>query len=162
MTRADAAALIAILVNAFPYAKFTAENAQVYEQHIMDLEAQETQRAIGELIATNKHLPAVAEIRSEVVRQRRAMAAEEHERRPRLPAPGGMGPSPYDWSRVLGEMLKQSARHRRIAERWYRSKGKTLPPDPMAPYIAIAQAGASGEDVREAIKRELKLPRSDA
>lgn len=152
MTNAEAAALIALLTNAFPSARFTSDNAAVYERAIADLDARDVQHAIGELIHSSPRLPSVAEIRAEVTRaarQRELMAAPS-----RLPIIDGggsrsVGPSPAAWGATLREMLAAASRHRAMSDKWYRDRGKTPPPDPGQAHVDLATRGARGEDILE-------------
>lgn len=68
MTRAEAAKIVAYMVEGFPSmsSKFTEANAQVYETQLMDLDFEVTQKALARLLNTDKWLPSIAEIREEV------------------------------------------------------------------------------------------------
>jgi hypothetical protein len=162
MTGAEAAILIATLVNAFPSARFTEENATVYERGIADLGPQEAQAAIGELIHSSARLPSIAEIRVEVMRRRRERAVREQnaETASRLRLGSGsdgqrIGPPASAWASTLTRMLEDSARYRRMTEARCKALGKPVPPDPGAPFLEIAQAGARGEDVGARVQREV-------
>lgn len=153
MTKAEAAALVAMLAAAFPSAKFGPENAAAYETGIMDLGATETHEAIGELIHSAQFLPAIAAIRQEVMKVRRT-ARELLGPKP-LSLPDLAGPSPQQWGVKLGEMLEEQARWRRMTERFCRERGLPMPKDPGQEFIDMAQRGARGEDVRASLKRAI-------
>jgi hypothetical protein len=155
MTEREAAALVAILVNAFPNAKFTRENADIYEKHLLDLDAKITQRAVEELIQTSAFLPQIAAIRSEVVRIRRAQATGLHEREadPRRLLGASAAPTSAQWGASLSKMLDEAAKHRRMSSAWCAKLRVKTPPDPGAEYLEIAQAGAKGEDVRNRVRK---------
>lgn len=157
MNKAEAAALIASLVAAFPGARFAVENAEMYESGIADLDAKETQFAIGELIHSERFLPSVASIRQEVVRLRRLRVAKADNERLRLSTGDGstIGPCPAEWREPLSRLLELQARHRRMAESWYAERAKPMPGDPVAAFAKIATDGAAGHDVRERFKRDV-------
>jgi len=166
MTQIEAAALIGILINGFPNARFTEENATMYERAIADLGAAETQRAVEELIRTSNRLPLVADIRGEVMRARREAtqrAEAERARRPLLGTPGAVqvGPSAAAWASALPAHLAASERHQRMATAWYAKHRKPLPPDPGLEFVNVCRAGARGEDVRERARKVVGIP-SDA
>jgi hypothetical protein len=151
MTKAEAASLIASLVTAFPSARFATENAEMYESGISDLDAKETQAAIGELIHSSRYLPTIAEIRGEVMRARReAVRLSEGTSKILTGAAAGgtIGPRPGSWAPVLTRMLEASSRHRAMAKAWYERHGKPVPRDPDAEFVELCQSGASGEDIR--------------
>lgn len=162
MTELEAAALVAMLVNAFPLAKFSEANARVYEDHIRDMDARDAQKAIGELICTSKYLPSVGEIRFEVTRARRERATKrlEAETSKRLRLGDGsdgsrIGPPASAWSATLARMLESASRYRAMSEHWYTSLGKRVQPDPGAQYDQIASEAAAGKDVGDLIQREV-------
>jgi hypothetical protein len=162
MTSGEAKALISMLALAFPAARFSADNAQIYERAIADLESGETQNAVEGLIKTAARMPTIAELRAEVMTGRRELV--------RLAGiPSGTvtvrstgredGPSASEWGAVLSKLLERSARFRAMAEPWYRERGRHCPPDPMAPYIELARRGARGEDVLKVAAKVLGVPR---
>lgn len=71
MTHTEAAQVIAILVNGLPEAKFTEENARVYQSLILDLDREPTERGVLALLRTWKwkFVPTIAEIRTAVLEQ---------------------------------------------------------------------------------------------
>lgn len=160
MTKLEAASLVAILVNAFPSVKFTEENAEVYEQHILNLPAVDTQKAIEELIYSCKYLPSVAEIRFEVTRAARERARLAYEERTCAALRLGdgsdgrtIGPKPESWKATLDDMLAAAERYRNMAAAWYSARGKQTPPDPGAAFDKIASDGAGGKDVAERLRK---------
>jgi hypothetical protein len=156
MNKVEAAALVALLVNAYPYAKFTTENAEVYEARILDLDARETQAAIEELSKTSRMLPTPADIRAEVNRGRRERTiAEDNAARMRLGSASidRAGPSPAEWGRVLARLLDDQVRYERMARPWYERHGKPYPGYPAAEFLELAKLGASGKDVRSEVAR---------
>jgi len=162
MTQLEAAALVAILANAFPNSRFTEENATMYERAIADLGAVETQHAVEELIRTSSRFPLVADIRGEVNRARREAvqrAESERAKRPLLGTPGAVrvGPSAAAWAAALPVQIDASERHQRLATAWYAKHKKPLSPDPGLEFLQICRAGAEGEDVRERARRAVGL-----
>lgn len=158
MTPVEASRLVATLAAAFPNSRFTAENAQVYERAIADLEPRETQAAVEELISTSPHLPAVAGIRAEVMRSRRARVAAEDMSRLRIEDGHGRtaGPAPHVWGATLGRMLDEQAKARRLHDRLRQERGLPAVPfeDPGQRFLDMASAGTRGQDVAEQAARE--------
>ncbi len=64
MTRVEALKLVAMLVAAYPAAQVSEHTAELYAGMLLDLEFAAAQQAIARLIATEKFLPTVAEIRA--------------------------------------------------------------------------------------------------
>ena len=64
MTPTQSAELVALLATSFPAAKFSEDNAEVYERMILDLDFDLAQRGVAALMATSKFLPTIAEIRA--------------------------------------------------------------------------------------------------
>jgi hypothetical protein len=157
MNKAEAAALITSLVTAYPGAKFSVENAEMFESGIADLGAQETQQAIGELIHSNRFLPSIAEIRSEVVRQRRErVRLADNERALRLGSGDeNLGPRTAEWRPYLDRMLAASARHQAMAKVWFEGHGKPCPPAPDGEFLELVQSAMRGDDVRTRLRREV-------
>ena len=152
MNAVEAAKAVAMLATSYPGATFPEESAAAYEGFLCELNYPEVVTAIRELVLSQKFMPAVSEIRAEVFRARKV--ARDKAQVPELPAPPlEKGPRPEVWGRKLGEMLDDSDRYRRMAEAWYRSKGKAYPGDPGKPLIEVCQAGARGEDVREGFRK---------
>jgi hypothetical protein len=157
MTEREAAALVAILVNAFPNVRFTRENADLYEKNLVDLDARIAHEAVEELIRTSVFLPQIAAIRSEVVRIRRTRATGMHEREtdPRRLLGASAAPTAAQWGAKLSEMLESAAKYRRMAETWCAKLRIKAPADPGAEYLEIARAGAKGEDVRNRVLKDV-------
>lgn len=162
MTKAESAALVAMLVAAFPGARFGEENAAAYEAGIADISAAEGKAAVDDLVRTSRYLPTVAEIRAEVVRQRKLR--NDHTRgKLQLTDEDGkrLGPSPQAWGELLARMLHAADKHRALAERWYQLHAQKPPLDPAQPYLDLVQAGARGDDVRERFDRTVMSDESE-
>jgi len=156
MNKVEAAALVALLVNAYPYAKFTTENAEVYEARILDLDARETQSAIEELQKTSRMLPTPADIRLEVGRGRRERTvAQDNAVRMRLGSTSidRAGPSPAEWAKTMNALADDKVAYERMARPWYAQHGKPYPGYPAAEFLELATLGASGKDVRSDVAR---------
>lgn len=164
MNKPESAALIASLVAAFPAARFSVENAEMYESGISDLGAQETQAAIGELIHSEKFLPSIAAIRAEVMRARRARENATSSARNLLKARDvtgrPIGPQPGAWAAKLVGMAEEAKRHAALSRAWYTARGKPAPRDPGTEYLELVSAGANGADVRDRF-RETVAPGLD-
>ena len=157
MTKAEAAALVAMLVAAFPGSRFGEENAAAYEIAIADLDAAEAHAAVNELVKTERFLPAVAAIRESVFRTRKLQRAAQASALSIKREDGRLlGPRPDEWARTLTSMLADSERWCDMARRFYAARGRQGPViDPAQPFIELAQAGARGDDVRERFNREV-------
>jgi hypothetical protein len=159
MTHAEAAALMSILGLGFPRDRFGPENSAVYERAIGDLEAVDVQAAVEDLVRTAHRIPAIAELRAESARQRTKRVERESQAREPVPAPRQITSEPeaQRWQKTLEGMIDQSVRYKRMAEKWYREKGKAQPvADPGQAFIDIARAGARGEDVIRAAAQALR------
>ncbi len=158
MNRAEANALVSMMVAHFPGSRFTAENAEAYERAISSLDARETQAAIETLVGEAPHLPSIAAIRAEVVRAKREAVRLEESSRLRITDGHGRtaGPAPHVWAATLTRMLEEAERARKADAEFRRAKG--LEPrkweDPGQKFLDIAAAGARGEDVSEMAARE--------
>jgi hypothetical protein len=67
VTKADVAELVTMLMAAFPHAKVSSATSGVYEMALVDLDKALGRKAVATLIATNRFLPTVAEIRETCV-----------------------------------------------------------------------------------------------
>lgn len=67
MTKAQVAQAVATLVCGYPSAKWTEENASVYETMLGDLDFEPMMAAVARLVRTSKFLPSVAEVRAAVL-----------------------------------------------------------------------------------------------
>ena len=149
MTPIEAAKLVAQMVASFPNSRFEEKNTVAYERALLVLDAQETQEAIGELIATTKYLPTIAEIRAEITRAKRDRAIKDESARALRRTDGGsLGPYPQGWAVPLGRMLEAASRHDAMARKWYADRGKPYPGDPAERFTEIAKTGARGDTVR--------------
>jgi len=157
MNKTEAVTLVTMLVTSYPGTRFDEGNAAAYEAAIADLDARETQDALADLVRTSRFLPSIADIRSEVFRLRktRQAAAAEQERLLSARAPSELGPGPHEWARTLATMLEDQARFERMTKAWCEKNGKPYSGDPGAPFVALAQAGARGDDVRGRFQREV-------
>ena len=63
MKQSEAAKLVSMLVLAYPAAKFSEENMDLYVARLCDLEFEWLQRAVLRLTGTSRFLPTIAEIR---------------------------------------------------------------------------------------------------
>jgi hypothetical protein len=168
LNKLEAAALVTMLVNAYPTVRFTGENAELYERGIMDLGAREAQGAIEELVRSSRFLPSVAEIRGEVIRVRRAAATLKYESdiSPKRLLGDGQGdriaPPPDAWAGPLSRMLEAEARHRAMAAKWNAERGRKPPDDPGAEFTKIASEAASGADVRARVRQATAIGEDDS
>lgn len=64
MKQSEAAKLVMMLMAAYPHGKATEATSAVYEKMLLDLDYEAASQAVTLLIATNRFLPAVAEIRA--------------------------------------------------------------------------------------------------
>lgn len=64
MTKGEAAQVVAMLAGGFPGARFTEENAAVYEAFLADLDFALAAPAVAHLVNTARFLPSIAEIRA--------------------------------------------------------------------------------------------------
>lgn len=64
MTQIEVAQLTAMLVSAFPQSSFTEASHELYEAMLRDIDLDAGMLAVQRLIATNKWLPTIAEIRA--------------------------------------------------------------------------------------------------
>lgn len=166
MNQVEANAIVTILSLAYPGAKFTAENAEVYERAIGDLNATMCRDAAENLIQDSRFLPTVAEIRAEYTRLLRAAATRRDEELKTQHAVAALPPPSGEhmrnqWGAALSNMLEQSSRHREMAAKWYAERGKRPPEDPDRHFIEIAKAGAKGSDVSDRFLSEV-LPVDDS
>lgn len=167
MTQVEAAALLALMLNAYPNARFTEANAQVFERELQLLEPRDAQAAVEELMRTCKYVPSISEIRGEVTRIKRDRVAREDASRSAARRLGDgrggqMGPRPHDWKPALDRMLEASSKHQAMARDWYAMQGKPLPPDPGLEFMRLAEAGARGVDVRERVRKAAGIPEDDS
>lgn len=156
MNKTEATTLVTMLVTFYPGAYFDAGNAAAYEAALADLDARETHEAIASLVQTAPKLPSVAELRQEVFRIRKAREAANAEQQRLLAArtvAPELGPSPQEWARTLTTMLDDSARFEQMTKRWHEKHGGKYLGDPGAAFIALAQAGARGDDIRARFRR---------
>lgn len=153
----QAATLVAHLVNHYPGAPFTEQNAAAYERQLQRIEYERAAAAIEELIGASKFLPGIAEINAEIVRAKRDEARIAESKPPRIVDMGGrtMGPYPRAWSDPLDRMLAKQSSYEQAARAWYAAKGKAYPGDPGAKFVNLAVAGARGDDVADAFGREV-------
>lgn len=63
MTDAECAKLVAVMMGAFPSAKFNAQTSQVYERMLRDLDYRAANAAVERLLATSRFMPTVADVR---------------------------------------------------------------------------------------------------
>lgn len=152
MTKADASALVGILISYYPGVRFDETNAAAYEGALAQYDAKEAQEAVMELVNSSTRLPVPAEIRAEIMRLRK----RSHERTsvPQLP-PAGIGPSKQEWGVCLTRMLEEQARFERMTKAWCEKNGKPYSGDPGAQFVELAAAGARGDDVRDRFRREV-------
>lgn len=64
MKKSEVSEIVMMLMAAFPASKTSDGTSAVYEELLVDLDAATVQRAVTRLIATNKWLPTIAEIRA--------------------------------------------------------------------------------------------------
>jgi hypothetical protein len=76
MTPAEAAKLVAMILQAYPAAQFGPASSQLYEAMLADVDVEMGKAAVHRLIATSRFLPTIAEIRT--------MAADLQHGPPRL------------------------------------------------------------------------------
>lgn len=152
MTKADASALVGILISYYPGTRFDESNAAAYEGAMAQYEAKEAQEAIMELVNSSARLPVPAEIRAEVMRLRKR--ATERTSVQKLPPAEG-GPSKREWGACLSTMLEDQASYERMAKAWAEKNGRKYRGDPGANFVELAAAGARGDDVRERFQREV-------
>lgn len=155
MTPDTATALVKMLSLGFPGARFGADHAHVYEGAIADLEGPETQAAIETLIKNSPHFPKAAEIRAEVMSQRRERTrladASAHRGRPSGARDDG-GPTASQWAAVLPGMLERDARHRKLMAQERRLRGLAPREVELCPFLEMARRGARGENVLPQVK----------
>lgn len=158
MNRAEANALVSILVAHFPGSRFTPDNAAAYEKEFAKLDANEAREAIEQLVGEAPHLPPIAAIRAEITRQKRERVRVEEAGRLRITDGHGRsaGPAPHVWGVTLARMLEEQARARKADADFRKQRG--LEPrvwtDPGQKFLDIAAAGARGQDVSEMTARE--------
>lgn len=70
MTKGQAAQAVATLVCGYPSAKWSEENASVYETMLGDLDFEPTMAAVARIVRTSKFMPTVAEVRAAVLELR--------------------------------------------------------------------------------------------
>lgn len=160
MNQQEAQTLVSFLVHGFPGARFTTENAEVYESAIIDLDPREAQAAVESIIRGAGRFPYPNAIRDEVNRARAERTRLEESARARRAIRGPIGlqsPSAGQWGAVLPAMLEADARHRRMMRAWRKRKGLDPREEDACPFLAMAERGAKGDDVL-GIARKLLAP----
>jgi hypothetical protein len=159
---AEAKALVSMLALAFPAARFSAENADIYARGISNLDAKETQGAVETLIRSAVRMPSVAEIQAEVASARRERVRLEESAHAgavsRRPSTFQM-PTQAEWAPVLSRMLEADARQRRMVAAWRKQHGLRPLPEEPCPLLDLAKRGAAGK-LRE-LRLEWLLPQSE-
>lgn len=79
MNKLESARVVAMLALGFPSARFSGQNAAVYEAFLADIDYELASVAVAKLVNTSKFLPSIAEIRSACLdaRDGRPRGAEE-------------------------------------------------------------------------------------